>query len=44
VQYRNIKGTDLSNFKDAKTQAVVWPPSLASAALIYPYATAHRNS
>jgi branched-chain amino acid transport system substrate-binding protein len=44
VQYRNIKGTDLSNFKDAETQAVVWPPSLASAALIYPYATAHRST
>jgi branched-chain amino acid transport system substrate-binding protein len=44
VQYRNIKGTDLSHFKDAETQAVVWPPSLASASLIYPYATAHRKS
>jgi branched-chain amino acid transport system substrate-binding protein len=44
VQYRNIKGNDLSNFSNAETQAVVWPPNLASAALIYPYATAHRDS
>src|SRR5882672_9508260 len=44
VQYRDIKDNDLSNFRNAETQAVVWPPSLASAALIYPYATAHRNS
>jgi branched-chain amino acid transport system substrate-binding protein len=33
VQYRNIKGNDLANFRHAETQAVVWPPSLASAAL-----------
>jgi branched-chain amino acid transport system substrate-binding protein len=44
VQYRNIRSTDLSNFKDAETQAVVWPPSLASSTLIYPYATARRST
>jgi branched-chain amino acid transport system substrate-binding protein len=43
VQYRNIKAADLSEFKDAGTQAVVWPPSFASGALIYPYAEAKRN-
>jgi len=43
VQYQNIKGADLSEFKDARTQAVVWPPSLASGALIYPYAQAKQN-
>jgi branched-chain amino acid transport system substrate-binding protein len=43
VQYQNIKGADLSDFKDAKTQAVVWPSSLASGALIYPYAKARRS-
>ena len=43
VQYQNIKGADLSDFKDARTQAVVWPPSLASGALIYPYARAKRS-
>jgi branched-chain amino acid transport system substrate-binding protein len=41
VQYRNIKDNDLANFSRADTQAVVWPPSLASDALIYPYAKAH---
>jgi len=44
VQYQNIKGADLSDFKDARTQAVVWPPSLASGALIYPYAKAKQNA
>ncbi|HEX3971330.1 MAG TPA: amino acid ABC transporter substrate-binding protein [Stellaceae bacterium] len=43
VQYQNIKGADLSEFKDATTQAVVWPPELASGALIYPYTEAKRN-
>ncbi len=40
VQYQNIRATDLSEFKDAGTQAVVWPSSLASGALIYPYVKA----
>jgi branched-chain amino acid transport system substrate-binding protein len=42
VQYQNIKGADLSNFRDARTQTVVWPSSLASGAFIYPYAAAKR--
>src|SRR5580692_10743491 len=44
VQYQNIKGPDLSDFKDARTQAVVWPASLASGALIYPYVKAKRSA
>ena len=40
VQYQSINSGDLSEFKDASTQAVVWPPSLASGRLIYPYAEA----
>jgi branched-chain amino acid transport system substrate-binding protein len=43
VQYQNIRTADLVDFKDARTQAVVWPSSLASGALIYPYAKAKRN-
>ena len=43
VQYRNIKRADLSEFKDARTQAVVWPSSLASGTVIYPYAKAKRK-
>jgi branched-chain amino acid transport system substrate-binding protein len=43
VQYQNIKGNDLSEFKDASTQAVVWPHGLASGTFIYPYAKAKRN-
>ena len=43
VQYQNIQAADLSDFKDGRTQTVVWPSSLASGALIYPYAKAKRN-
>jgi branched-chain amino acid transport system substrate-binding protein len=43
VQYQNIRTADLADFKDASTQAVVWPSSLASGALIYPYAKAKQN-
>jgi branched-chain amino acid transport system substrate-binding protein len=42
VQYQNIKGGDLSDFKDPRTQAVVWPSRLASGTLIYPYAKAKQ--
>ena len=40
VQYRSITGNDISEFRDSRTQTVVWPPSLASGALLYPYAEA----
>jgi len=43
VQYQNSKGADVSEFKDASTQAVVWPSNLASGSLIYPYAKAKQN-
>jgi branched-chain amino acid transport system substrate-binding protein len=43
VQYQNIKNAYLSEFKDASTQAVVWPSSLASGPLVYPYANAKRK-
>jgi branched-chain amino acid transport system substrate-binding protein len=44
VQYQNIKGGDLSDFKDPRTQVVVWPSGLASGTLIYPYAKAKQNA
>ena len=43
VQYQNIKRADLSEFKDASTQAVVWPASLASGKITYPYVKAKQN-
>ncbi len=44
VQYQNIRSTGLADFKEPGTQAVVGPSSLASGALIYPYAKAKRKA
>lgn len=38
VQYQNVKGHDVEQFKDARTQVVVAPSDWASGKLIYPYA------
>ena len=43
VQYQNIDGNDLAQFKGVATQAVVSPSSLASGTLVYPYAKAKRR-
>jgi branched-chain amino acid transport system substrate-binding protein len=43
VQYQNIKGHDMSEFTDARTQPVVWPRALASGSLIYPYTRATQH-
>jgi branched-chain amino acid transport system substrate-binding protein len=40
VQYQNILSSDLAEFKAPGSHAVVWPSTLTSGALIYPYAKA----
>ena len=37
VQFRGIKNNDPTQFKGIETQAVVDPPTYASAEVIYPY-------
>ena len=37
VQYQNIKGHDITQFKDMSTQVVVAPAEYASGEVIYPY-------
>jgi branched-chain amino acid transport system substrate-binding protein len=37
VQYQNIQGHDIAQFKDFSTQVVVAPPQYASGEIIYPY-------
>lgn len=44
VQFQNVRGNDLADFKAAGAQAVVWPSHLASSAVIYPYARAKLKS
>jgi len=42
VQFQNIKGNDLAQFKDPATEVILEPSSLASGKLIYPIGEARR--
>jgi branched-chain amino acid transport system substrate-binding protein len=37
VQFQDVRGNDLEQFKKAGTQAIVYPKDLASGRLRYPY-------
>jgi branched-chain amino acid transport system substrate-binding protein len=37
VQLQNVKANDVEQFKDPKTEVVLWPPSLKTGDLMYPY-------
>ena len=40
VQFQNVKGNDVEQFKDPKTEVVLYPPALKNGNLIYPYSNA----
>ena len=42
VQFRDITGNDLAQFKDPKTEMILWPSSLETGKVIYPYTEAHK--
>jgi branched-chain amino acid transport system substrate-binding protein len=42
VQFRNIKGNDVDQFKNPDTEIVVYPKDYASGQVIYPYAKAKQ--
>jgi branched-chain amino acid transport system substrate-binding protein len=42
VQFQNVKANDLEQFKDGKTEVILWPPSLKTGDLIYPYTEAKQ--
>ena len=37
IQFQNIKGNDVNQFKDVNTQVVVYPSEYVSGAAVYPY-------
>jgi len=37
VQFRNIAGGDLAQFKDSKTEEILWPSALETGKVEYPY-------
>ena len=40
AQFQNIKSNSIDEFRDLKTEVVVYPPDLKSGELIYPYENA----
>jgi branched-chain amino acid transport system substrate-binding protein len=38
VQFQNVKGNDVEQFKDPKVEVVLYPPSLKDGNVVYPYA------
>jgi branched-chain amino acid transport system substrate-binding protein len=40
VQFQNIKGNSIDEFRDFKTEVLIDPPEYKSGELIYPYAKA----
>jgi branched-chain amino acid transport system substrate-binding protein len=42
VQFQNVKANDLEQFKDPKAEVVLWPPSLKTGDVIYPYTDASK--
>jgi branched-chain amino acid transport system substrate-binding protein len=40
VQFQNVKGNDVEQFKDPKTEVILYPPALMNGNVIYPYAGA----
>jgi branched-chain amino acid transport system substrate-binding protein len=43
VQYQNIQGNDISQFREPGKAVIMYPPELKSGELIYPYAKARRQ-
>ncbi len=42
VQFRGITGNGLDQFKDPKTEVVLWPPALKTGDVVYPYTDANK--
>jgi branched-chain amino acid transport system substrate-binding protein len=42
VQFQNVKSNDLAQFKDPKTEVVLYPPPLKNGEIIYPYLKARE--
>jgi branched-chain amino acid transport system substrate-binding protein len=40
VQYQNIQGNDINQFRQPGKAVILYPPDLKSGELIYPFATA----
>jgi branched-chain amino acid transport system substrate-binding protein len=43
VQFQNIKGKSIDDFRDLKTEVIIYPPQYKSGEVIYPYEKAIAN-
>lgn len=42
VQYHDVQGSDLEQWKDDRRQTILWPPQYATGKAIYPYSAAKK--
>jgi len=42
VQFQNVKSNNLEQFKDPKTEVILYPPQLKNGEIIYPYQKARE--
>jgi len=42
VQFRNVKANDLEQFRDPSTEVILWPPTLKTGDVMYPYTEAKQ--
>jgi branched-chain amino acid transport system substrate-binding protein len=42
VQFHDVKGSDLEQWKGTDTQTIVWPAQYATGKALYPYADAKK--
>ena len=43
AQFQNIKGNSIDEFRDLKTEVIIYPPQFKSGEVIYPYENALTN-
>jgi branched-chain amino acid transport system substrate-binding protein len=42
IQFQNVKSNDMEQFRDSKTEVILWPPALKTGDVIYPYTDAKK--
>jgi len=42
VQFRDVKANDVDQFKDPRTEVILWPPALKTGDVMYPYSDAKQ--
>jgi branched-chain amino acid transport system substrate-binding protein len=42
VQFQNVKPNDMEQFRDSKTEVILWPPELKTGEIQYPYSDVKR--